>query len=577
MTPRSFALALAMALCALIGFSTSASAAPADLDSSFAGDGILNQRFTASDWGDASNVLAQPDGKILIAGRAAGAGGDDQMIARFNADGTLDTSFGTGGFTLTDYATSDDDRTYDMALMDDGRIVTVGAADWDSSDDSTVTRYLANGALDTSFSGDGKLRFDADISGADVDDAEKVAVSSNGKITVAGSAFISTDFDVYVRRLNVDGNPDVTFNGGTTVFRDLSQDVTHSNDDVGGLVVRADGSVVVAATYSSGASTNNAALIGIDPTGAADTLFGTSLTGQRLAVTGVSSAGASDLVQQPDGQLALLYSDYSGTLGAAGIVRWNSDASSVDSSFGSGGHLGIAPADTGLVPYSFALLGDGSFLLGGYSYTASPGRNPFFAKATAGGALDPAFGSGGVRVVETAPDTDGVSDVAVQGDGKFLGAGYSNDVLGHGYSAQVIRMNGNYVAPPPPPPASVPLTVKLKSPSKSTLKASKLKSIAGTAEGTGLVKVQLAIQKVDSKLLKKSKRCLFVTGSSGKTKKYKAVKKKCAPTKYLTAKGTTSWSYKVKLKPGTYKIFLVGVGDGGRTGKSFAKTIHLNK
>ncbi|MGH2959540.1 MAG: hypothetical protein ACRDKE_08025, partial [Solirubrobacterales bacterium] len=143
-------------------------------------------------------------------------------------------------------------------------------------------------------------------------------------------------------------------------------------------------------------------------------------------------------------------------------------------------------------------------------------------------------------------------------------------------SGQVVRLIGDG-AEPVTPPAPVALSVKLKSPSKSKLKASKLKSFAGTAEGTGLVKVKLAVQKLDPKLLKKSKRCLFVTSSKGKTKKYKPVKKKCAPTKYLTAKGTTNWSYKIKLKPGKYKIFLVGVGDAARVGKTTTKTFTLTK
>jgi hypothetical protein len=219
-------------------------------------------------------------------------------------------------------------------------------------------------------------------------------------------------------------------------------------------------------------------------------------------------------------------------------------------------------------------LADGSFLVGGeHTDVVAADGNSFFVKVTAGGTLDPAFGSGGLRIVNSGATNERVGDVAVQNDGKFLSAGQVYVPSPTPGTVQLIRLLGNYVAPPAV--VSIPLSVKIKSPSKSKLKASKLKSISGTATGTGLKKVQLAIQQIDSKLLKKSKRCRFVTGSSGKTKKYKPVKKKCAPTKYLTAKGTTKWSYKIKLKPGKYKLFLVGVGDV--RGKTTTKTFTLTK
>src|SRR6476659_369381 len=74
-------------------------AAPSDLDPTLAGNGILRQRFAAENWGRGSNVVVQPDGKFLVGGEGyadTGFSGTEQLLARFNTDGSLDPGFGVG-------------------------------------------------------------------------------------------------------------------------------------------------------------------------------------------------------------------------------------------------------------------------------------------------------------------------------------------------------------------------------------------------------------------------------------------------------------------------------------------------
>jgi uncharacterized delta-60 repeat protein len=554
-----------------------ASAAPSDLDPTLAGNGILRQRFAAENWARGSNVVVQPDGKFLVGGEGYaddGFSGTEQLLARFNPDGSLDPGFGVGGYVLTDYETFDSDNVADIAVLPDGRILTGGSADWDSNDDSTLSLFLPNGAPDNSFSGDGKLRFDADLSEAGVDNVSQVAITADGKIVVAGSVLRSGDFDVYVKRFLMSGAPDPLFNSGNTYLKHLYYAVSDSDDFAAGLVVRADGSIVVAARYETSASTSNAALLGLTPEGLDDTTFGDGVTSSRLLAGGASDSYPIDLVEQADGKLVILYNDYSGAATATGLTRWNATATERDSSFGTAGVLTISRGSDSLSPSAFVRLGDGSFLVGGNQYDASLSSNSYFAKVTSGGVLDPAFGTGGLHLVDSGADTERLSDVAVQPDGKFLSVGTASSSSTLPSSVQVIRLLGNYVAPAAVP---VPLTAKITSPSKSKLKASKLKSISGTAAGTGLTKVQLAIQRIDGKLLKKQKKCRFVKNSKGATKNFKAVKKKCTPTKYLTAKGTTSWKYLLKLKPGKYKLYVRSVGTDGVAGTSVTKTFTLTK
>lgn len=137
---------LVTALCAALvtlGLAQAAGAAPGDLDLSFDADGRVLTHFGAID-GDASGrsdfatvAAAQPDGKLVVAGGsdAAGFGSSDVALARYNADGSLDASFGSGGHVLTDFVGSPD-----------------GFA---STGDFALARYNADGSLDVGFGSGG--------------------------------------------------------------------------------------------------------------------------------------------------------------------------------------------------------------------------------------------------------------------------------------------------------------------------------------------------------------------------------------------------------------------------------------
>jgi len=121
----------------------------------------------------------------------------EEASASSFADGSLDTTFGTGGIVTTNIAIgSSADYARSIAIQPDGKIVIVGESDQGSSRDFAVLRYNANGTLDTTFSEDGKVT--TDINNSAEDYARSVAVQSDGKIIVAGdsSQVGSTDFTV---------------------------------------------------------------------------------------------------------------------------------------------------------------------------------------------------------------------------------------------------------------------------------------------------------------------------------------------------------------------------------------------
>ena len=165
-------------------FSAGAQAAPGDLDLTFSGDG--KQR---TDFGSASRrqraVARQPDGKIVAVGTVAGYGANDFALARYNPDGTLDPSFSGDGRQTTDFGPSDE--AFGVAIQGDGKIVAVGSTG-PAGGNFALARYNPNGSLDTSFSGDGKQT--TDFGGRRP--ASGVALQGDGKIVAVGQAAAAT-------------------------------------------------------------------------------------------------------------------------------------------------------------------------------------------------------------------------------------------------------------------------------------------------------------------------------------------------------------------------------------------------
>jgi uncharacterized delta-60 repeat protein len=184
-------------------------------DTSFDGDGTAGFDFGGGDYGNA--VAAQPDGRLVVAGDTSIK--QDVAIARFNptgpADMTLDATFDGDGITTFDYG--DNDGAQAVALQPDGKIVVAGYGG--PGGDVAVTRLNPDGSPDTSFDGDGTAKIK--LGGPGLSDAGyAVALAPDGKIVVAGVAqltAVNTDFALV--RLQPGGALDTTFSfdGKTTL------------------------------------------------------------------------------------------------------------------------------------------------------------------------------------------------------------------------------------------------------------------------------------------------------------------------------------------------------------------------
>ncbi len=267
--------------------------ADGSLDTSFDSDGKVTTAIGSA--GDAAYaVTLQSDGKIVVAGESNNPSNNvDNLrfaLARYNADGTLDTDFGTGGKVTTDLG-STVDRISAIALQPDGKIVVAG----ESGGNFALARYTADGSLDTSFSSDGKVSTDI---GVGHDAAYAMALQPDGKIVAAG---LSAQNDSGLARYNADGSLDTTFGDGGKVT------AAHSGrqDNINDVAVQPDGRIVTAGIINNGV-VNELGMVRYNANGTLDTTFGTD----GIVTTGFSLAGAVrgatagwGITQQPDGKI----------------------------------------------------------------------------------------------------------------------------------------------------------------------------------------------------------------------------------------------------------------------------------
>jgi uncharacterized delta-60 repeat protein len=170
------------------------------LDTSFDGDGKVMTAIGESWWESlGESVSLQSDGKIVVAGRCAGY----MAVVRYNADGSLDTSFDGDGWVTTDVG-SHFEYGESVAVLDDGKIVVAGYSHDGSNYDFAVVRYNGDGSLDASFDGDGKVTTPI---GLGHDYGHSVVVQSDRKIVVAGATQNGDNYDIAVARYIGVGTP----------------------------------------------------------------------------------------------------------------------------------------------------------------------------------------------------------------------------------------------------------------------------------------------------------------------------------------------------------------------------------
>ncbi len=218
------------------------------LDPAFGSGGRAEAGFESPVPSRATAVATLPDGRVVVAGHAgASFTGRDVAIVRHLADGALDPSFGDGGRVTTDFG-GGEDAAGAIAVQADGRLLVAGLVSSAGNRRVGVLRYLTDGSIDTSFGSGGTTLVDGGILGSE---RPAVALQADGRIVVAATAYGSggtTDF--LVLRLTTAGQPDTTFGSGGRVLVDASG----ARDFATAVQVRGDGSILVAGSGGTGAN-----------------------------------------------------------------------------------------------------------------------------------------------------------------------------------------------------------------------------------------------------------------------------------------------------------------------------------
>jgi uncharacterized delta-60 repeat protein len=245
-------------------------------DTSFGESGRVTTAFEHFDARPVAIVI-QSNGRILVGGSGYVPFSIDKQLefifSRYDPDGTLDKSFGEEGLAYSISSVRTDGMT-GMAVQPDGKIVATGSTiGFPQSYDWLVSRFNGDGSVDASFGSGGKVVTDM----GRLDTSRAVAVWPNGKIVVAGTTedfgFEGTHADIAVARYNSDGSVDKTFGEDGSVTTDLGK-----TEDVSGLACRIDGKIHVAGSISDGPiqspGSSDFLLVRYNSDGSRDTRFG---------------------------------------------------------------------------------------------------------------------------------------------------------------------------------------------------------------------------------------------------------------------------------------------------------------
>jgi uncharacterized delta-60 repeat protein len=411
-----------------------------NLDSSFGKGGITEAGFTSTSF--AHDLAVQSDGKIVEAGSVGDS--SDVALVRYNANGTLDTSFGPtqSGKVLFTYDTGDGGGyAAAIAIQADGKIVVAATRDGLAKFD--VYRFNSNGSIDKSFGSSGRVNVDVGTLRQGFPSA--IAVQKDGKIVIAGST--ESDFgsdDFFVARLNTNGSTDTSFGplvgtskslragkitvdfGGVDFANAMAidyNDTASTNPDYGKIVV-------VGGDYDDLGENATTALMRLNTNGTLDSSFAGD--GKRTdTLSGDKYAPAHSVTIVGDGNVFIAggYStDRAKNIAQGFLLRGYTPSGNINTTFGTNGV--VKTTFNGGETEAFSIINGFSqrLIVGG-----TAGEELALAAYNYDGTLDPAFGKGGKTITALGQLANNIDAIAagpnrtIIAEGGFVTSDNGND------------------------------------------------------------------------------------------------------------------------------------------------------
>lgn len=405
------------------------------LDTAFGAGGIVQQPFVgqgayrASLYGAALEPTGEPgDAKIVLAGQDSAQGG--LALMRLNPNGSLDTTFGGNGQVITQFQTSgniDLERAGAVAVTSSGQIVALGS---DQSYTWLLARYNLDGSLDTTFGSGGKATTVFSSSATAFHTyVTAVAQQPDGKLVVVGThqwaepGGAGTTHRGIVVRFNANGSLDTSF-GTSGVVTAVVGSLTHIQHR-GVAVNAADGKTVVSGMVYTSVSTSEWEVERYNPDGSPDTTFGNGTGSEIIAdpqsTTGVRAANAVTIDAYGRAVVAGNGGDGGASPLTMQVARLNPDGS-LDGTFGNGGLA--TTAALGCLTWAVAIQSaDGAIVVAGGPSSGKFAVARFLAAASPAlvitGLASPTTAGVAHTLTVTAQDIDGNTIVGYAGTVRF--------------------------------------------------------------------------------------------------------------------------------------------------------------
>lgn len=368
------------------------------LDTTFGTGGITRQPIgQAEDYGYAAAL--QRDGKIILVGSVKGPNYEDFGVVRFTRDGKLDTSFGTGGKVVIDFAGDRETARAVAVQPEDGKIVVAGGSTVPGDGERfALLRLNADGSVDTSFGSGGKLT--TAFPGSDGDRANALVIQKDGKIVVGGQASFSTStsgVDFALARYLPSGALDTGFGTGGRVTTPVSSNA--GSDKIFGLALQGDRIVAAGGDVFQ--------LTRYTAAGELDSSFG---SGGKVEKVFPSSSGATSVVVDAQNRLVVGGQEMMNTA----VVRLNENGA-LDSSFGTGGKtvLKLNPSNWN-VTTGVAVQSNGTIVTGSWVYQDNTSNDTFaVTQLSPTGQVDTTFGTNGTTITRFGTNTRSTARAAL--------------------------------------------------------------------------------------------------------------------------------------------------------------------